>query len=341
MINHRLQRGVVRKIVLIITLLYSLTLFGDDYRLGEGLQIEKTPLYLGGYFSFNYGNDLNGSSKLVFDDIALMFYGQKDAWSFMVEAEMNDVYYNQFELNEDSNTSFRVHAERVYARYAPSDTLRVTVGKFNSPIGFWNLMPINVLRATTSSPLIVEQIFPRFTTGADVDLSFQQKHRLTVMLQATPDLDTLFHGEHAYNNIDIDRHLGLGYTECLEHLTLRFNGGYFRERVNHEEWYYMYAALEYRRAMWEVLSEAGYRKQPQSGQKLVGGYLQVSRTFYEAHQLVTRIEAADDNAVNRDDELILLGYTYRPVYPVALKSEVQWRPRINATDLLFSFSVLF
>ncbi len=330
----------MRRIIIFITL-FPLLLLSAEYRLGEGLQIAESPLYLGGYFSLDYSDELNGSRSLTFNDIALMLYGQEGAWSFMGEAEMNDVYYNQFERNEDTNSSFEVHAERVYVRYQPSDTWRNTLGKFNSPVGFWNLMPINVLRATTSSPLITKQVFPRFTTGLGIDFTVQEAHRLTLLLQATPDLDTLFHDTRAYNNFDIDQHFALGYRERFEQLTLRFNAGYFRERLDQTAWYYGYMALKYNSSLWEILAEAGYRKGADSSQRVLGGYLQVARTVFDNHQLIVRAEGADDDTLNKNDNLLLFGYTYRPLYPVALKSEVQWHPQNNATELIFSVSVLF
>jgi len=328
------------RIIMFITL-FPLILLSAEYRLGEGLQIADTPVYVGGYSSLNYTDELNGSRSLTFDDIALMVYAQQGAWSFMGEAEMNDVYYNQFELNEDTNSSFEVHAERIYVRYEPSDTWRSTLGKFNSPIGFWNLMPINVLRSTTSSPLITEQVFPRFTTGASIDLTLQEKHRLTLLLQATPDLDTLFHDNRAYNNFNIDQHFALGYREHFEQLTLRFNAGYFRERIDHTAWFYGYMALKYNTPLWEVMGEAGYRKGADSAQKVLGGYVQIMRTVFDKHQLIVRAEGADDDTLNKNDNLLLFGYTYRPLYPVALKSEFQWHPKNNETELLLSVSVLF
>jgi len=328
------------RIVLLI-MLSPLLLFSSDYRLGEGIQIADTPLYAGGYFSLNYGDELNGSREFIFDDIAFMLYAQEGSWSFMSEIEMNDVYYNQFELNEDTNSSFEVHAERIYVRYEASDTWRTTLGKFNSPIGFWNLMPINVLRDTTSNPIVTGTIFPRFTTGLDLDLTLSQHHKLILLLQATPDLDTLFHSDNPYNSFDIDRHIALGYSYPFKDLTFKVNGGYFRERDIMESWYYGYLALRYEHTNLKVMGEYGYRQNSEGGEVINSGYLQGVYGLNIRHQLIARVEHVDDEWLNDDRSFWLAGYTYRPFASMALKAEYQRDFSAEWQKLLLSFSVLF
>jgi len=328
------------RIVLLI-ILSPMLLFSSDYRLGEGIQIADSPFFAGGYFSADYADDFNGSRAFTFEDIAFMLYAQKGSWSFMSEVEMNDVYYNQFEINEDTNSSFEVHAERVYIRYEPSDTLRITAGKFNTPVGFWNLMPINVLRDTTSNPRVTRTIFPRFTTGLDLDFTIGNHHKLTLLLQATPDLDTLFHTDNPYNNFNIDRHITLGYTYPLEDFTFKVNGGYFRERDTIESWYYGYLALRYEHTKWKVMGEYGYRQNRQGGEVINSGYLQGVYGLNIQHQLITRVEHVDDEWLNDDRSFWLAGYTYRPFASMALKAEYQRDFNAEWQKSIFSFSVLF
>ena len=330
----------MRRIVLFLILSY-IALFSSEYRLGEGIQIAQSPLYAGGYFSVDYADDLNGSRAFSFDDIAFMLYAQKGSWSFMGEAEMNDVYYNQFELNEDTNSSFKIHAERVYVRYEPSDTWRTTLGKFNTPVGFWNLMPINVLRATTSSPIVTRTIFPRFTTGLGIDLTVDQHHRLTLLLQATPDLDTIFHSDTTYNNFDIDRHFALGYNYTKGAFSTKINGGYFRERDIMASWYYGYLAFEYVSTKWKMMGEYGYRQNTQSTEALSAGYLQGLYSLSVQHQFIARLERVDERSSNSDKAFWLAGYTYRPFASMALKAEYQRDFSSEFQKVLLSFSVLF
>jgi len=316
-------------------------LHSDEYRFGEGIRLGETPVYLGGYFSVDYADFMDDRSAVTLDDMALMLYGESGAWRFMSELEINDMYHRSFGESETTEHSYDVHAERVYVSYEPNDMVRTTLGKFNSPIGFWNMLPVNVLRDTTSNPLVTRTIMPRFTTGLDVDITLRRDHRLTLLLQATPDLDTLFHDENPYNNFDIDRHLSLGYRYLLGDLTFKVNGGYFRERDTLEAWYYGYAALRYEHLAWRVMGEYGVRQNSEGGEEISSGYLQGLYSLNIRHQLIARVESVDDEWIDDDVIFWLAGYTYRPFASMVLKAEYQRDLDTQWQKVLFSFSVLF
>jgi hypothetical protein len=71
------------------------------------------------------------------------------------------------------------------------------------------------------------------------------------------------------------------------------------------------------------------------------GYLQGLYEVKEGHEVIVRLESYDDNTNGREDTFGLLGYTYRPLYPVALKAEYQKHVLHGEDKLLFSVSVLF
>ena len=326
---------------LFISSLLITNLYGGEYRFGEGLQLGETPLYLGGYVSVDYANLLDDRSDVTLDDVALMLYGESGAWRFMSELEINDMYHRSFGENETTERSYNVHAERVYVSYEPNDIVRTTLGKFNSPIGFWNMVPINVLRDTTSNPLVTRTIMPRFTTGVDLDVTLGKYHQLILLLQATPDLDTLFHDENPYNNFDIDRHLSLGYRYLWSDFTFKLTGGYFRERDTLEAWYYGYAALRYEHLDWKVMGEYGIRQNSEGGEEISSAYLQGVYALNIRHQLIGRVESVDNEWINDEVIFWLAGYTYRPFASMALKAEYQRDLDAQWQKVLLSFSVLF
>ena len=326
---------------LFFSLLLLTNLYAVEYNFGEGVQIGETPLYLGGYLSIDYANRLEGSSDVTLDDMAIMLYGEEGAWRFMSEFEVNDMYHQSFGDIENTEYAYNIHAERVYVTYEPNDIVRTTVGKFNSPIGFWNMVPINVLRDTTSNPVVTRTIMPRFTTGVDLDVTVGKHHQLTLLLQATPDMDTLLHNENPYNNFDIDRHIGLGYRYPLGHFTFKVNGGYFRERDLMESWYYGYLALGYEQAKWKVMGEYGFRENTKGGEEISAGYLQVVHALTMQHQLIVRAEHANNEWINDEISFWLAGYTYRPLASMAFKAEYQRDFESEFQKALFSFSVLF
>ena len=61
----------------------------------------------------------------------------------------------------------------------------------------------------------------------------------------------------------------------------------------------------------------------------------------ERHFAVLRLETVTEYVENSQDHVAVFGYTYRPVFPVALKAEYQWHSRENSDKLMVSLSMLF
>lgn len=312
----------------------------EEYRLGEGVALEGTPLYLGGYFSLDYYHDLNGSSEAAVDDLALMLYGGEGAWSGMVEVEWSDLYYRRFGISGGGAWETRPHAERVYVRYEPSESLRTTVGKFNTPVGYWNRMPINVLRDTTSSPQVVYDIFPRFTTGMDAALRYGGLS-INVLLQGTRDLDAVFNGSNLYNNFDVDKGAGLGLAWDNGAWSAELNAGGYDEYNTTQKWGYAYASAQYWEGDTHIMAECGYRRNRERARSNLAAYLQLTERFLQRHYAVVRGEYVSDYLPGSEDTALILGYTYRPLFPVAFKAEYQLHSRHADDKAVFSFSVLF
>ncbi|WP_345969982.1 MULTISPECIES: hypothetical protein [Sulfurimonas] len=324
-------------------LLALLTLTGaaaDEYRLGEGVQVGKTPLYLGGYFSLAYWNNFKGSSEISLDDLAVMLYGTKGAWSGLAEIEWGDLYRRRYGYDAQTDIDGTPHTERVYLQYEPSERLQVTVGKFNTPVGYWNRMPVNVLRDTTSSPSITEKIFPRFTTGIDAKITAGSVS-VNVLMQITKDLDAAFNGDNLYNNFDIERQSGIGVIGERGAWSYGVNAGRYEERVEEEAWGYLYVSGQYRTPLTRIIAEAGYRRNDDNTRSNAGGYLQGTRQIRDHHYAVLRLEYTTDYVANSDDTVTVVGYTYRPLFPVALKGEYQFHTRENEDVMIVSFSMLF
>ena len=63
--------------------------------------------------------------------------------------------------------------------------------------------------------------------------------------------------------------------------------------------------------------------------------------YTQEHAFVGRYEYYNDHQTNYVDNIGVLGYSYRPLYPVSLKGEYQWHSAHDENAWLFSFSVLF
>ena len=324
-----------------LILLFCLTLFSDDeYQLGEGIQVGSLPLYVGGYFSLDYTN-IDDINRYRVDDIAFLGYGKYNKFSYLIELEFKEFYVKTEQNGVTSTTEdHNLYAERVYLDYNLNENYMFRFGKYNSPIGFWNLLPINVLRETTSSPVSSSIIYPKFTTGINASYTSidEGEIKIDVMLQHNEDLD------EAYNNYNNDQHYALGITYAKDDFTLKANGGYFHQEesaIVEDALYYLLLSAKYETDNYQLMAELGSQKFHGEFTTAYAGYLQGLYRFTEQHIAVARAESYDDKVNSIADDLMILGYTYRPLYPIAIKSEYQFHSKHRLDQFLFSFSMLF
>ena len=339
----KLSRIFMKTIYLLISLLFFSNLYADSkYALGEGLQVGNRPMYIGGYVSTEY-QDQNRTKKYSLDDISFLSYGSYEKFSYMAEFEFKELYTKVDDDNGSTiNHNQKVYAERVYIDYTINDHYSLRTGKYNSPIGFWNLLPINVLRETTSSPVLTEIIFPKFTTGFDVSYSSFQENELKVdvMLQNNSALDD------EYSNYKIDKHYGVGVSYEKSGYTLKFNGGYFHkagllEGDTNRDITYALLGGKYETDRFQFLAEAGTQRAGNGVTTPYAAYLQGTYHLNSHHSGTLRMESFENNINHRDDNIAVAGYTYRPLYPIALKLEYQLHTLKESDEILASFSVLF
>ncbi|WP_304543436.1 hypothetical protein [Sulfurimonas microaerophilic] len=310
----------------------------SDYKIGNGYSFGKM-LRVGGYFSTEYEHsELDRTFKI--DDVAVMGYGEiTPQLNYMVEFEAVNFYIHDFKENTDK-TDTKLHAERVYVDYRYSDYIGFRIGKQITPIGYWNLQPINVLRDTTSNPLYSRYLFPKFLTGITasgyIGDSFETSYHLFV--QETRDLD------ESYINISTDHFVG-GTIEHELSLESSIGGGIGQFRtLQNETFNFAVANAKYTGESVELTTEFMWRKNSSEHLKddiSMGGYLQLLYRSSEEHAFVSRYEYFDDNDLIGKDQIFLFGYSYRPIYPVSLKAEYQWHEQSDQNKFLASFSVLF
>ncbi|WP_201352863.1 hypothetical protein [Hydrogenimonas urashimensis] len=288
-----------------------------------------------------YEDRSHAGRTLKLDDVSLMLYGESGHFGYLAEMEANDVYREDIGGPEaDETVHDHFHIERLYIDYTFDETYTLRGGKFNSPIGFWNLTPINVLRDTTSNPVVTEILFPRFTTGVDLQYNdFEHATTMDLMLQATKDMDTLLSRE-VYNNVDLNRHFALGLSGNRENWSYHLNGGYFR-LVDEKSYYYLCASAQYLYRKWKVQGEVGSRFDKEKAVVPYVGYLQLRYRIQEGHDAIVRVESYDNRQKKQRDTFGVFAYTYRPWYPVAIKGEYQWHAIGRNDRFLLSFSMLF
>ena len=331
------------RLPLIIFLCFASLLHAQDtkYELGRGVQVGSLPLYIGGYFSIDYEHSHGKIRKLELDEFAIMAYGEVNQLSYMLELEAEDVYNEVIgdEASEEVQENF--HIERFYINYDFNENYALKIGKYHSAIGFWNRIPINVLRDTSSNPMITSLLFPKFTSGIDFLYQTQNKYSIALdtMIQETEDLDKIMNDD-IYNNFDVDKHYGLGLGLQDGALNYQFNTGYF-EVTTGESYYYALGALKYEDPKFTLQAEVGTQFDEDGSTIPYIGYVQYTHNLQEHHQAILRVESYKDDNTGFKDSFAVIGYTYRPLYPIAIKGEYQWHSLHEENKLLLSFSVLF
>lgn len=328
------------KIFIVLVIFFSYLSADEGYKLGNGVQVGSLPVYIGGYTSLDYQSSKDIDRYRV-DDIALLAYGNYGKFSYLGELEYRNFYVRTD--TQDTTVIYkdrRIYAERLYVDYNYDENYKFKIGKYNSPIGFWNLLPINVFRQTTSSPISSKIIFPTFTTGVSISrTSFDEdEFKIELMLQNNEDLDD------EYNSYEIDKHYGLNILYEKENISFKLNGGYFHRieiPISDRSLYYFLFSVKYESDKYQLMGEFGNQFSKTKVTTPYAGYIQGLYRINQEHIASVRFEAYDDNVKGVKDSMAIMSYTYRPLYPIAFKTEYQFHQLKETNKFMLSFSVLF
>lgn len=301
----------------------------DEYFFGDGYQIGESPVSLGGYVSTNYIKERE-KHYVNIDEVALLVYGEYDQFAFLGEVESSDFYDND---TNDHNPHF--HTERFYVDYFIEENQRLRVGQFNSDIGFWMQMPINVLRDTTANPRFTEDFLPKLLTGLNYEYQHpsHQIERLSLSMQISDDMDP------KYNNFATHRHYCVAMDMNRDDWLWKFAGGYFKYNQLHHA-FYLTGSAKMETKEWTTIVESVIR-QENNDKISYDIYAQRVWHWIERHHLIMRAEIEKTPVYPIYDHSLTLGYAYRPIKNIALKAEYEVHDDAALTRGLFSFSVLF
>ncbi len=314
-------------------ILTSLIIHAEEYTLGQGYHLNDS-LNLGAYFSTEFKSTDN-EDTFTLEDVAFLSYGKlTDNISFLGELETAAFYNYDFKNNlENINTDHRFHFERLYVDFSINDNLNIRAGKQITPIGIWNLEPINVLRDSSSNPLYIQHMFPQFITGLNFSGSIDSipDTKYNLFGQKNKDLD-----EH-YMNIANENFFGGSIkNESIENLEIGGSIGSFVENNNNRT-NFIESDIKYEFNDYVLSSEWMISKKDKKTD--FGGYVQGIYNLNTNYTLVGRYEYFNDKEIGKD-QVGVIGFNYRPVYPVSFKGEYQFHSN-DLNQILFSFSVLF
>lgn len=325
--------------ILGLSLFLAGMLQAQPYELGKGYHVDDM-LNVGGYFSSEV--EIKGSEEtFTLDDVAVMAYGDiNPMFSYLAEFESVGFYHKDFSTGNESGDR-KFHIERLYGDIWLSDAYNIRLGKQITPVGYWNKQPINVLRDSTSNPLFSRLLFPKFLTGIDINgfVPEMEGTRYHLFGQKNADLDS------DYINIPNTHFFGLAVEkEISNDWTAGGSVGEYIASVGNQRTRYVQANVKYDDTAWQVMSEALVAKSTylqDENDYTLSGYIQGMYRYSPQHAFIARVEHFKDHYTHYEDNIGILGYSYRPLYPVSFKGEYQWHSLHDENRALFSFSVLF
>lgn len=328
------------KLLFIYIILFTSLLSAEEYQMGHGVKVNES-LYLGGYFSFDYQQS-DEKKQFRLDDVAGLAYGSIGSkFSYLVELESAPTYVKNFTTNE-SKSDLKFHYERMYMNYMHSDMLNIRVGKQITPIGYWNLEPINVLRDTSSNPLYASQVFPKLFTGLDFFgyLNSDNTLKYHLFMQRNKDLDK------NYINIENEHFFGasMEYESSDE---FSFGGALGEFIAIKDNQRVRFAQLNAKYDDYPFLLQAEVASSNVDDERIakkstkIAGYTQGKYNLDMKHSLISRYEYFNDHGIGLKEHIGVFGYSYRPLYSVSFKAEYQWNSDTKKNKSIVSFSVLF
>jgi len=311
-----------------ILLSYCLTIL---YAYGEepnhyGWDIPGTSINIGGYMDAVY--DPKAKEKFLFDNVALFVSAEYKRFNFLSELKLLNLTIDKKPDNKDN---IYLNVERLNLSYALTDTQTLTVGKFNSDMGYWNQSPVNILQATTTSPHIIEPLFPSYTTGIMFKQYFDADY-LSVTMQNNKSI-----GNKNHSNL-VNEHYAVGYYQEFDNYSWRVSSGMYSEETQQNKAYYLSLGTEYIGTSFTLQAEL-YGQKYEHEKVSYNTYIQGVWNIYDKHDLVVRTEYFD--AQGEHDKAALLGYVYRPTLNTAFKCEYVYSNDTELNRVITSFSVLF
>ncbi len=136
-----------------------------EYRAGRGLHFGRTGLNVGGFTTVEYEDERGESGELALDGVNFLVLLQPvDFVRGFLELEIDDIFTldtGDGSIDHDPD----VVVERVFGELTLDDSLTARLGKFQTPVGRWNLVPAEPFTWTAFEPVVVETAFDEHTTG--------------------------------------------------------------------------------------------------------------------------------------------------------------------------------
>jgi hypothetical protein len=136
-----------------------------EYRAGRGLHFGRTGLNIGGFTTLEFEREEGGPGELAIDGLNFLVLLQPIHWArAFAEIEIDNLLTWQTDQSRvESNPEAVI--ERLFGDLILDDPFTVRFGKFQTPVGRWNLVPAEPFTWSATEPVMVETAFDEHTTG--------------------------------------------------------------------------------------------------------------------------------------------------------------------------------
>ncbi len=149
-----------------------------DYRPARGIRFGDSGLTIGGFATFEFAGLESEADEFALDGPNfLVLYEPVDKLRFFAELEVGNLF--TWVPGESVESDAKATFERLYAEYSVSDALSFRFGKFQTPVGHWNLAPAEPFVWTPTQPVTLEVgLGEESLTGATIFGSFYPEKRV-------------------------------------------------------------------------------------------------------------------------------------------------------------------
>jgi hypothetical protein len=143
-----------------------------DYVAGRGLRLGDTGFTFGGFTTVEADVEEGEDGTIELDGVNLLLLWEPfDPVRIFAEIEIGGLFtYDTGTGRVESDATRQI--ERLYGDIDLSDALDVRFGKYQTPVGIWNLVPAEPFTWTATTPVLVETAFDEHLTGAALFGSF-------------------------------------------------------------------------------------------------------------------------------------------------------------------------
>ena len=281
-----------------------------EYRSARGVRFGNTGLNVGGFSTVELAREEGEPLDVALDGINLLvLFEPIHAFRTFAELEIGNLFSYQEGGRVESNPD--LHVERLYGELSLDDPINIRFGKFQTPIGRWNLVPAEPFVWTATTPVVLETAFDEHQTGLMLGGTFFPLQGALEYWLYAQVMDPL---NPSPTPPPTDRSVGgrLQFTRSIESWSV---GSSFLASDRNGQWSYLGGLdAEIQAGPFELLSEFSYQNGAIRDRDILDLWVQGRLEVVRDLSLVARFERFDKLGSKDQDAIIGdLGMAWLPV----------------------------